>query len=470
VRSNCAEISVIICAYTLNRWSDLLAAVQSVRAQTLAPLQFIVVIDYNDDLLAQAREAFPELTVVPNGGPKGLSGARNTGVALASAEIVAFLDDDAVADATWLEELAKGYSVDNVLGVGWQAGLEKALLQGHAAETVSGSGTPRAGSVSLTGSGRNVDSSPGASMFVRVADGCDRACAFCTIPAIRGPYRSRPSSEVVDEIRRLSGGRQLEVILLAQDLSSYGIDLADRSRLPSLIDEVCSLDEVRWLRLLYLQPEGVDRALLDAIERNPKVCRYFDIPFQHASESVLDRMGRPGDARSHAAIVESIRSRFPEAAVRTTVMVGYPGETEEEFAELERFVEDLRFDWMGAFRYSSEENTPAAGLGREVPDEVAAERYGRILDIQDFIEAERGAFFAGRELEVVVDGVSEEEGYDLVGRSYREAPVVDGVIYLRAPGVTLSAGEFVRAVVTAQEGLDLVGEVRGTGERGASRD
>lgn len=360
--------------------------------------------------------------------------------------------------------------VDNVLGVGWQAGLEKALLQGHAAETVSGSGTPRAGSVSLTGSGRTVDSSPGASMFVRVADGCDRACAFCTIPAIRGPYRSRPSSEVVDEIRRLSGGRQLEVILLAQDLSSYGIDLADRSRLPSLIDEVCSLDEVRWLRLLYLQPEGVDRALLDAIERNPKVCRYFDIPFQHASESVLERMGRPGDARSHAAIVESIRSRFPEAAVRTTVMVGYPGETEEEFAELERFVEDLRFDWMGAFRYSSEENTPAAGLGREVPDEVAAERYGRILDIQDFIEAERGAFFAGRELEVVVDGVSEEEGYDLVGRSYREAPVVDGVIYLRAPGVTLSAGEFVRAVVTAQEGLDLVGEVRGTGERGASRD
>lgn len=347
--------------------------------------------------------------------------------------------------------------VSGVLGVDWVEGLEKAvttLLDGGRHLEV---GDPRMASRT-----RTVDSSDCATLLVRVADGCDRGCRFCSIPSIKGRYQSRPPQEICREIERLCVEKQREVVLLAQDLTSYGVDLSGECDLPQLVRRVSRLDQVRWVRLLYLQPEGVTDELIKEITGNPAVCDYFDIPFQHASKSVLKAMGRPGDAERYRKLVSSIRERSPEASMRTTVMVGYPGETESDFQDLLSFIEEVRFDWLGAFRFSAEEGTPAASLPREIGREAAVSRYNTILEIQDSIEESESAHLLGRELEVVVDGISHLVEYDLVGRSYREAPVVDGVIFLKdvtgcARGATSS--QFVRATIVGQEGLDLVGEI-----------
>lgn len=353
-----------------------------------------------------------------------------------------------------------------VLGAGWDAGIEEALCAVLDGERYAQEEAP-AGAAIRPGRERSFDSSENATLFVRVADGCDRSCAFCAIPSIRGRYKSRPVAEITKEIERLSSGREREVVMVAQDLTSYGADLGDEASLVKLIEAVTALDNVRWLRLLYLQPEGVTEELIEAVAGNPVVCDYFDVPFQHVSGAVLRAMGRPGDERWCMELVEAIRKRCPEAALRTTMMVGYPGETEEDFARLLSFVEEARFDWLGAFVYSPEEGTRAAGLRSTVAAGTATARYGRILELQDSVEASALERFQGRDIEVLVDADADVDGYDLLGRSYREAPVVDGVIYLkpagggrRTPG--LEVGRFVMATITGQEGLDLVGEIRDT--------
>jgi len=356
--------------------------------------------------------------------------------------------------AELLEQLPE---VSGVLGVEWSGSLEKAITLLSGGERLSAVGEP--GMASLT---RTVDSWGGATMLVRVADGCDRGCRFCAIPSIKGCLLSRPPEDICGEIERLSGGRDKEVLLLAQDLTSYGTDLPGSTDLTSLIRTVSEMECVRWLRLLYLQPEGVTEELICEMTGNPIVCDYFDIPFQHASSAVLRGMGRPGDASRYRELVSSIRRRSPLASIRTTVMVGYPGETEEDFRQLVRFVEDVRFDWLGAFMFSPEEGTPAAGLPGAVGRDVAVSRYNTLLSIQDSIEESGSARNVGRELEVVVESTDELEGYDLTGRSYREAPVVDGVIHLRYSGSDSGKkkdGDFLVAKIVGREGLDLVGEI-----------
>lgn len=348
--------------------------------------------------------------------------------------------------------------IDACLGTDWRHGLAASvskLLEGR--NCIRSRRAP-----GVTRLQREVDSSDNAILYVRVADGCDRGCLFCTIPSIRGPFSSVPPEKVCEEIRRLAGEREREVVLLAQDLASYGRDIGGGTDLPSLVRSITVMPEVRWLRLLYLQPEGVTEELLDEVTDNPVVCDYFDIPFQHASAAVLRRMGRPGGAREHLELIRSVRRRSPEAGLRTTVMVGYPGESEEEFEELVSFVEEARFDWMGAFVFSPEEGTPAGRLPARVPAEVAVSRYNRVLEVQERIEESGLSRFDGRIMEVVVDGDSELDGYDLVGRSYREAPVVDGVVHLRCRGARsewAAQGQFGQALITGREGLDLAGEI-----------
>ena len=356
--------------------------------------------------------------------------------------------------ATLLEQLPE---VSGVLGVDWSGSLEKVVTALVGGERLSAVGKP--GMASLT---RTVDSWGGATMLVRVADGCDRGCRFCAIPSIKGGLVSRPPEDICREIERLSGGREREVLLLAQDLTSYGTDLPGDTDLTSLIRSVSELEWVRWLRLLYLQPEGVTEELICEMTGNPTVCDYFDIPFQHASSVILRGMGRPGNASRYRELVSSIRRRSPRASIRSTVMVGYPGETEEDFRQLVRFVEDVRFDWLGAFLFSPEEDTPAAELPGSVGRDVAVSRYNTLLSIQDSIEESGSERNVGRELEVVVESPDELESYDLIGRSYREAPVVDGVIHLRRSGSDsgkAQAGDFLVAKITGREGLDLVGEI-----------
>jgi ribosomal protein S12 methylthiotransferase len=353
-----------------------------------------------------------------------------------------------------LEQLPE---VSGVLGVDWSGSMEKALAALAGGERLAAVGEP--GMASLT---RTVDSWGGATMLVRVADGCDRGCHFCAIPSIKGGLVSRPCEDICQEIERLSGGREREVLLLAQDLTSYGTDLPGDTNLTSLIRRVSEMECVRWLRLLYLQPEGVTEELIREVTGNPTICDYFDIPFQHASSVILRGMGRPGNASKYRELVSSIRKRCPRASIRTTVMVGYPGETEEDFRQLVGFVEDARFDWLGAFLFSPEEGTSAAGLPGAVGRDIAVSRYNTLLSIQDSIEEAGSDQNVGRELEVVVDSPDELEGYDFIGRSYREAPIVDGLIHLRHSGSDsgeTKAGDFLVARIVGREGLDLVGEI-----------
>lgn len=348
--------------------------------------------------------------------------------------------------------------IDGILGSGWMNGLGEAvkrLLAGG--KYASSPGSPSALRLE-----RTVDSSENATLLVRIADGCDRACRFCTIPLIRGPYASRRPEAVCNEIKLLSAGREREVVLLAQDLTGYGSDCVPGAHLPGLIREIVEIPGVRWLRLLYLQPEGITDILLDEITGNSAVCDYFDIPFQHASGSLLRRMGRTGDAESHLELLRAIRERSPEASLRTTVMVGYPGETDAEFEELKDFIEQARFDWMGAFVFSAEDGAAAFALPGQVPFEIAVSRYNSIVEVQEKVEESALERFTGRMLEVVIDGFSELDGYELVGRSYREAPTVDGVIHLRrqtARSNNAVPGEFHLAQITGNEGLDLAGEI-----------
>ncbi|MBK5092162.1 MAG: 30S ribosomal protein S12 methylthiotransferase RimO [Actinobacteria bacterium] len=348
--------------------------------------------------------------------------------------------------------------VSGVLGVDWKDYLLEAL-----AAVTEGKRFHRTSSVpEPCCTARNVDSSENATIFIRIADGCSRGCGFCTIPRIRGAYKSRSADDILDEVSRLTGGRDREIVLLAQDLTSYGTDTRSDTDLAGLLRMIAELEDVRWVRLLYLQPEGVTVELTDEIARNPKVCDYFDIPFQHASRDVLRRMGRPGDGKSYKRLISSIRKRSPGASLRTTLMVGYPGETEEDFEQLERFIMDIGFDWLGAFRFSPEPGTGAAELADQVPHDESVLRYYRILELQNSIEASRAARLIGSSTEVVIDGASQEEGYDFVGRSYREAPVIDGLLYLRRKteiGRQATTGDFVNARITGLEGLDLVAEI-----------
>lgn len=346
--------------------------------------------------------------------------------------------------------------IDGILGVDWLPRLEEAvvaLLRGGRYETPPGS--PAISHVE-----RRVDSETGPSLYVRASEGCDRACSFCAIPVIRGPHRSRPPSEILDEIQSL-GGRPREVVLLAQDLASYGSDLGTGEDLADLLGRIARLDAAHWIRMLYLQPEGVTERLIEAVAAEPGVCDYFDLPFQHASSRILGAMGRPGSAREHLRLIDRIRRTIPGAAIRSTVIVGYPGETDADFRDLVEFVQEARFDWLGAFMFSPEEGTRAAGQAPAVPNEIALSRYNTVIDLQNEIEARKTEAIMGRELEVAVEGACDLEPYDFVGRSYREAPVVDGVIYLKRAGGPgpMRPGDFASAVISGREGLDLVGEI-----------
>ena len=346
--------------------------------------------------------------------------------------------------------------ISGVLGCDWGPDLAVTLTSVLSGRKAAAPGR----APSISGVRRSVDSSAGP-LFIRVSDGCDRACRFCAIPSIRGPHVSRQPDDILEETERLCAGRQREVVLLAQDLTSYGSDLGGGIDLPWLTGRVARVEGAHWVRLLYLQPEAVTERLIEAVASEPRVLRYFDIPFQHASSSVLAAMGRPGSGAGYLGLLEKVRAAMPDAAIRSTVMTGYPGETESDFEELAAFVESARFDWLGAFVFSPEEGTPAAQMEPAVPADTALSRYNRIVEIQDACEESRVLGMVGRELEVVIDGPSEVAPFDLVGRSYREAPVVDGCIYIvgRQGRATRETGAFLTARIIGQEGLDLVAEI-----------
>ena len=290
--------------------------------------------------------------------------------------------------------------------------------------------------------------------YVKVAEGCDKMCTFCAIPSFRGKQRSRPPVNVREEIESLAAAGVAEVVLVAQDLAAYGRDIDAPGGIEDLLRFVSDVDGLRRLRLLYLYPREIRPALIEEMAANPIIADYFDLSLQHASGRLLRAMKRPGDGERYLDLISRIREAAPDAAMRSSFIVGFPGEEDSDVELLSEFISEARLDWAGLFPYSPEEGTPAALLDGRVPDDAIAERMRHLQAIQDEITAERNAAQEGRTLDVVVDQV--EDGTP-VARSYREAPEIDGVIVLDRG----EPGEWVQAKVTGSYGTDLVAEVVG---------
>ena len=294
----------------------------------------------------------------------------------------------------------------------------------------------------------------GSSAYLKIADGCSASCAFCAIPAIKGPAHSRPWADVVADAEQLVQQRVREIILIAQDTTAYGWDRGERDGLPALIERIVkAVPHLCWLRLLYAYPQHISPRLIEAMAAHPQVCHYLDLPLQHAHPGVLRRMWRPADVDAVRRLIAELHSAMPDIALRTSFIVGYPGETEMEFQALLDFMAEIEFDRVGVFTYSPEEGTPAAKLPGKLQEAVKRERYARVMELQQKISLARNQGMMGRTVEVLIEGSN--EGLS-VGRSYRDAPGIDGLILVEGE---LPLGKLVPVRITKALEYDLVGVV-----------
>jgi len=310
-------------------------------------------------------------------------------------------------------------------------------------------------------------STPPWTAYLKIAEGCSHQCRFCVIPRLRGRYRSRPLQSVVTEARRLASEGVLEINLVAQDSTAYGRDV-DGADTAALLSALADIEGLGWIRLMYAHPSGVTERLIETMAGMPTICQYLDVPFQHADSGVLRRMGRAGDGDAYLRQVERLRQAMPDIAMRTTFLVGYPGEDEAAFGRLLEFLEAAQLDRVGAFRFSPETGTPAAGLPDPVPEAEAEERYHRLMTTQQPISLARNQRWVGRELEVLIEARGGASG-EWVGRSFRDAPEIDGAVLVQAGGTRLEPGRFARVRVTAAGPYDLAGRPSGEGRRPGRR-
>ena len=306
--------------------------------------------------------------------------------------------------------------------------------------------------------GDRVLTSPVYTSYLKIADGCSNRCAYCCIPAIRGAYKSRRMEAVLQEAEQLVAGGSRELILIAQDTTNYGMDLYGERRLPALIRAIAKIEGLHWLRLLYLYPEKISDELIALFASEPKLVPYIEMPVQHASGKILRAMRRPGDANSLLKLIEKLRARIPGVALRTTLIVGFPGETEEDFEELCRFVRAARFDKLGVFCYSREEGTPAYDLPDQIEQAVKERRRDVLETIQADIIEEKQAALTGRKLEVLAEGY-DRFGECWYGRSYMEAPDIDGKIFFTGSG-SIVPGQFVPVTIEDTLDFDLIGSIK----------
>lgn len=305
--------------------------------------------------------------------------------------------------------------------------------------------------------GRRVLTTPAHWAYLKIADGCSNCCTYCAIPGIRGPFRSREMDSIVKEARELADSGVKELILIAQDTTRYGEDLYGALMLPALLDRLCEIEGIEWLRLLYCYPDRITDELLDTMARQPKVLHYLDIPLQHCDAQILKRMNRTGSRESLTALIQKIRTKIPDIVLRTTVMTGFPGEDEEAFTALAEFVRDIRFDRLGCFAYSQEEGTPAAEFPDQVEDEMKKHRAELILQDQyDIVEANNRARIGKTYRAVVEDYDAYTDSY--TGRTWMDAPEIDGTVRFTC-GYALEDGDFVDVEIFDVSDYDLIGEV-----------
>jgi ribosomal protein S12 methylthiotransferase len=301
--------------------------------------------------------------------------------------------------------------------------------------------------------------------YVKVGEGCDYTCAFCIIPTLRGKYRSRDEASIVLEAERLAKGGVKELLLISQDTTFFGVDRGERGALARLLRRLNQVDGLEWIRLLYLYPTTITNDVLDAMAECEKVCKYIDLPLQHASADVLRRMRRPGNRQAYDALLARIRERVPGVTLRTTFIVGFPGESEQDFEELVRFVQDTGFDHVGVFTYSHEEDTRAFAMEDDVPAAVKNARRDRLMRAQKQIVQRKQKARRGELVRVMVDGPSADSPLVLQGRIEGQAPDIDSVVYLsECDASTIAAGRVVDARITGGQGYDLVAAVVGDPE------
>lgn len=302
-------------------------------------------------------------------------------------------------------------------------------------------------------------STPASWAYLKISEGCSHECAFCSIPSIKGSYRSRPARSIVAEAGRLVRAGVREIDLISQDTTFYGRDRSSRSRLPRLLGDLSRIADLAWIRLLYGYPEEVDDALIEAL-RGDKVCRYLDIPFQHADPGILRRMRRSMDARRALRLLEKLRTRVPGIAVRTSLIVGFPGEGRVQFAALKSFVGEAKFDHLGVFTYSREEGTGAFDLGDPVPEKTKSGRRAEIMSLQAEISSRRLRRRVGETIEVLLEGVSRKDPEIRIGRAEFQAPEVDGIVFVSGAGPeALGRGPFRRVEITDSGSYDLRGRI-----------
>ena len=300
-------------------------------------------------------------------------------------------------------------------------------------------------------------STPSYFAYLKIAEGCDNRCTYCAIPLIRGGYRSRSMESIVEEAEKLAAGGAKELIVIAQDTSRYGLDLYGELKLPELLRRLCAVDGVRWIRLLYCYPDTITDELLDVMAREEKIVKYIDLPLQHASGRVLRAMNRRGDRESLTQLIAHMREKIPGLILRTTLITGFPGETEEDFAELSQFVQDVRFDRLGCFAYSQEEGTPAAELPDQVEEDVKNHRAEIIMEQQMEIMQQKGEAIIGKAVTVLTEGFDRyAECY--FGRTVADSPDIDGKVFFTAAGNKPYFGQFVRVRIDDCIDCDLTGQ------------
>ena len=306
-------------------------------------------------------------------------------------------------------------------------------------------------------SGKRMLTTGGHFAYLKIAEGCDKHCTYCIIPKLRGPYRSVPMEELIAEAKTMAEQGVKELVLVAQETTIYGIDLYGKPSLHLLLKELCKIQELYWIRILYCYPEDIYPELVQTMKEEPKVCHYLDLPIQHANDEILRRMGRRTSKQELIDKIDFLRSEMPDITLRTTLITGFPGETKEQHKELLEFINDMEFDRLGVFTYSPEEGTPAAAMEHQIDEEVKLDRQAELMELQQDISAELGERRIGQELLVMIEGkVADEDAY--VGRSQADAPGVDGYVFVNTPE-TLVSGDFVRVKITGALEYDLIGEI-----------
>jgi len=304
--------------------------------------------------------------------------------------------------------------------------------------------------------GERIISTPSHFAYLKIAEGCDRKCSFCAIPLIRGKHLSKSVNQLVDEAKLLADKGVKELLLISQDLSYYGYDNEKQSTLSKLLEALLKIKEFEWIRPHYLYPTNFPMDIIDVMKDNERICNYIDIPFQHISDNILNSMKRGHSGSDIYQLIEKFKNKIPDIALRTSLIVGYPGETEKDFEELKRFVEDVRFDRLGVFTYSHEENTPAFQLKDDVPNEVKQERADEIMHLQENISYELNYDKIGKEIKVIID---RKEGEYFVARSQYDSPEVDNEVLISTDGTNLEIGKFYEVKISGAESFDLFADL-----------